>query len=143
MLGGVFVNLILGVFIYSMTLFVYGDKYLSNDDLTDGVWFTDSFALDLGFENGDKILSADGNLVERFSEIPEKISHVEFQKALKKSVVFQKGPRKIFRERQGGSREVRFALQRFPRRPSGKWHGSKGALFGGSWIGKSSPGLDF
>jgi regulator of sigma E protease len=73
MLGGVFVNLILGVFIYSMTLFVYGDKYLANDDLTDGVWFKDGFALALGFENGDKILSADGNLVERFSEIPEKI----------------------------------------------------------------------
>ena len=61
----------------------------------------------------------------------------------KKTVFFQNGPRKIFRERQGGSREVRFALQRFPRRPSGKWHGSKGALFEGSWIGKSSPGLKF
>ena len=56
MLGGVFVNLILGVFIYSMTLFVYGDKYLSNNNLTDGVWFTDGFALELGFQNGDKIV---------------------------------------------------------------------------------------
>ena len=38
---------------------------------------------------------------------------------------------------------MRWAPQKFPRGPSGKWHGSKGALFGGSWIGKSSPGLDF
>ena len=60
MLGGVFVNLLLGVFIYSLTLFYYGDKYLSNDNITDGVWCVDSIAFDLGFKTGDKILSADG-----------------------------------------------------------------------------------
>ena len=37
MLGGVVVNLLLGVFIYSMTLYTYGDKYLSNQNLTDGI----------------------------------------------------------------------------------------------------------
>ena len=36
MVGGVAVNLLLGVFIYSLTLFVYGDKYLPNESLTDG-----------------------------------------------------------------------------------------------------------
>jgi len=71
MLGGVFVNLLLGVFIYSLTLFYYGDKYLSNDNITDGVWCVDSIAFDLGFKNGDKILSADGKKVERFSDILE------------------------------------------------------------------------
>ena len=30
MLGGVTVNLLLGIFIYSMTLYVYGEKYLPN-----------------------------------------------------------------------------------------------------------------
>ena len=71
MLGGVFVNLLLGVFIYSLTLFYYGDKYLSNDNITDGVWCVDSIALDLGFKTGDKILSADGKKVERFSDLLE------------------------------------------------------------------------
>ena len=71
MLGGVFVNLLLGVFIYSLTLFYYGDKYLSNDNMTDGVWCVDSIALDLGFKTGDKILSADGKKVERFSDLLE------------------------------------------------------------------------
>ena len=71
MLGGVFVNLLLGVFIYSLTLFYYGDKYLSNDNITDGVWCVDSIALDLGFKTGDKILSADGKKVERFGDILE------------------------------------------------------------------------
>ena len=71
MLGGVLVNLLLGVFIYSLTLFYYGDKYLSNDNITDGVWCMDSIALDLGFRTGDKILFADGKKVERFSDILE------------------------------------------------------------------------
>ena len=71
MLGGVLVNLLLGVFIYSLTLFYYGDKYLSNDNITDGVWCVDSLALDLGFKTGDKILFADGKKVERFNDILE------------------------------------------------------------------------
>ena len=73
MLGGVTVNLFLGIFIYSMTLYVYGDKYLPNKNLTDGVWCFGEMANDLGFENGDVFLSADGEEIERFSEVPEKI----------------------------------------------------------------------
>ena len=73
MLGGVTVNLLLGIFIYSMTLYVYGDKYLPNENLTDGVWCVSKMANDLGFENGDKFLAADGDKIERFSDVLEKI----------------------------------------------------------------------
>jgi regulator of sigma E protease len=73
MLGGVTVNLLLGIFIYSMTLYVYGDKYLPNENLTDGVWCVSEMAKDLGFENGDIFLDADGEKIERFSEVLEKI----------------------------------------------------------------------
>ncbi len=73
MLGGVTVNLLLGVFIYSMTLYVYGDKYLPNENLTDGVWCLNETSNNLGFENGDKFLYADGEKIERFSDILEKI----------------------------------------------------------------------
>ncbi|MEC7863742.1 MAG: site-2 protease family protein, partial [Bacteroidota bacterium] len=73
MLGGVTVNLLLGIFIYSMTLYVYGDKYLPNEKLIDGVWCVSRAANELGFENGDKFLAADGDKIERFSEILEKI----------------------------------------------------------------------
>jgi regulator of sigma E protease len=73
MLGGVTVNLLLGIFIYSMTLYVYGDKYLPNENLTDGVWCVSEMANDLGFENGDKFIAADGEKIERFSEVLEKI----------------------------------------------------------------------
>ena len=73
MLGGVTVNLLLGVFIYSMTLFVYGDKYLPNENLTDGVWCVNEMATELGFESGDKFIAADGEKIERFSEVLEKV----------------------------------------------------------------------
>jgi regulator of sigma E protease len=73
MLGGVTVNLLLGIFIYSMTLFVYGDKYLPNKNLVDGVWVVSDMATDLGFENGDKFVAADGEKIERFSDVVEKV----------------------------------------------------------------------
>ena len=73
MLGGVTVNLLLGIFIYAMTLYVYGDKYLPNENLTDGVWCVGETAKILGFKNGDKIVAADGEKIERFSDVPEKI----------------------------------------------------------------------
>jgi len=73
MLGGVVVNLILGVFIYSMTLYTYGDKYLSNNSLSDGLWCVDDLSADLGFKTGDKILLIEGEPVERFSSIVEKM----------------------------------------------------------------------
>ena len=73
MVGGVVVNLLLGVFIYSMTLYTYGDKYLSNENLVDGVWCVDNLSSELGFQNGDKILRIDENQVERFSSILEKM----------------------------------------------------------------------
>tara|TARA_B100001142_G_C14302595_1_gene643397 strand:+ start:113 stop:1450 length:1338 start_codon:yes stop_codon:yes gene_type:complete len=73
MLGGVVVNLLLGVFIYSMTLYVYGDKYLPNKNIVDGIWCVDGLATSLGFENGDKIISGDGVEIERYSEILETV----------------------------------------------------------------------
>lgn len=73
MLGGVIVNLLLGIFIYSMTLYVYGDKYLPNENLTDGVWCVSELATEIGFKNGDKLVAADGEKIDRFSDIVEKI----------------------------------------------------------------------
>ena len=69
MLGGVFVNFILGIFIYIMLLYSYGEKYLPNDNLKDGVWVRDSLAIELGIQNGDKILAVDGKKIKKFSDI--------------------------------------------------------------------------
>ncbi len=73
MLGGVIVNLLLGIFIYSMTLYAYGEKYLPNKNLTDGVWCVGDLATELGFKTGDVFLSADGEEIDRFSDVLEKV----------------------------------------------------------------------
>jgi len=69
MLGGVFVNFILGIFIYIMLMYSYGEKYLPNENVTDGVWVQDSLAVSLGLQNGDKILRVDGEEIKKFSDI--------------------------------------------------------------------------
>ena len=68
MLGGVTVNLLLGIFIYSMTLYVWNDTYLKNDNVVNGVICSD-FAKEVGFEDGDKIIAVDGLNVDRFMDI--------------------------------------------------------------------------
>jgi regulator of sigma E protease len=73
MLGGVTVNLILGFVIYTYILFTWGEKFLPNKNLTDGIWVTDSLVLDLGLRTGDKIISVNGKIIERFADIPEEL----------------------------------------------------------------------
>ncbi len=70
MLGGVFVNFVLGIFIYIMLMWAYGEQYLPNENVKDGVWVQDSLAINLGLKTGDKILSVDGNKVAKFSTLP-------------------------------------------------------------------------
>ena len=73
MLGGVTVNLFLGIFIYAMTLYTYGDKYLPTENMKDGIWCVDELATDIGFQNGDKVIGADGYPIERYSDILESV----------------------------------------------------------------------
>ncbi len=70
MLGGVTVNFLLGIFIYAMVLYVWGDPYYSNKDLVSGVQCSD-FAKKIGFKDGDKIISIDGEKTTRFSKVLE------------------------------------------------------------------------
>ncbi|MFL0071815.1 RIP metalloprotease RseP [Tenacibaculum maritimum] len=75
MLGGVFVNFVLGIFIYIMLMYAYGEKFLPNHSLKDGIWVQDSLATDLGLETGDKILTIDGQKIKKFRELtPEFIN---------------------------------------------------------------------
>ena len=80
MLGGVFVNFILGIFIYTLLMYAYGEKFLPNENVKDGVWVQDSLALNLGIQTGDKVLTIDGDQVEKFSQlIPGFITGNNFQ----------------------------------------------------------------
>ncbi|MCF8331414.1 MAG: RIP metalloprotease RseP [Bacteroidales bacterium] len=69
MLGGVLVNLILGFLIYSAVLFTWGEKYLPNENIKDGIWVTDSLLVDMGLQSGDKVISIDNEPVEKYSDI--------------------------------------------------------------------------
>lgn len=73
MLGGVTVNLILGFFIYAMMMWVYGERTLPNSSLNDGVWVMNDIAKEIGFENGDKILTVRGETVPLFTSLTEEL----------------------------------------------------------------------
>lgn len=68
MFGGVFFNFILAILIYSAVLYVWGEQYLKNSDATYGVQCND-LAREMGFKNGDKIISFDGKPVDKFSDL--------------------------------------------------------------------------
>ena len=66
MLGGVTVNFILGILIYICLLWGYGEKFIPNENVKDGILVQDSLAIELGLKTGDKILSIDGQKIEKF-----------------------------------------------------------------------------
>lgn len=68
MLGGVTVNVILGILIYIMVMFVWGREYMAPENMTYGV-YADSTAQSFGFESGDKILKVGGLPVKKFSDV--------------------------------------------------------------------------
>ena len=65
MVGGVMLNFLLALFIYSMILFKWGDQYVSLQDMTYGMEFNER-AEEIGFRDGDILLSADDQPLERF-----------------------------------------------------------------------------
>jgi len=66
MLGGVTVNFILAFIIYIGMTFFYGEKYIENESLKDGVWVTNPVVEKAGIKTGDRIVSIDGKKIERF-----------------------------------------------------------------------------
>ncbi|HKK58890.1 MAG TPA: RIP metalloprotease RseP [Salinivirga sp.] len=68
MLGGVFVNFLLGFLIYAAVLYTWGEDYLPVKNLKHGV-VVDSAAAEAGFKDGDRIVSLDGKEVERYREV--------------------------------------------------------------------------
>ncbi|MFV0541078.1 MAG: RIP metalloprotease RseP [Aestuariibaculum sp.] len=73
MLGGVTVNFLLVIAIYIGMSYTYGDRFLPNDNITDGVLIESTVANKAGLQTGDKIISVDGVTITNFSEIAEKV----------------------------------------------------------------------
>ncbi len=72
MLGGVTVNAILGILIYSMVLFTWGENYLPTENVTNGV-AVDTLAYQMGLRDGDMILSVDNKPVESINKVPYEV----------------------------------------------------------------------
>ncbi|MFI1772796.1 RIP metalloprotease RseP [Thalassobellus citreus] len=68
MLGGVTVNFILAFVIYIFIVFAWGTSYSTKDDIKYGYGITKTME-DIGFKQGDKIVSADGVPIEEISSI--------------------------------------------------------------------------
>jgi regulator of sigma E protease len=68
MIGGVTVNLILGMLIYAMVLFVWGKEILPIKNAKDGIMVSDSLALSAGFRTGDVLLEVNGTKPKHFQE---------------------------------------------------------------------------
>lgn len=72
MIGGVMVNFLLALFIYSMVLYAWGEEYYPTSSIKYGI-ACDSLAIKAGLKNGDKILSVDNKKVEDFGRITAEI----------------------------------------------------------------------
>ena len=73
MLGGVTMNVLLAFFIYAMILFTWGQRKIPLGSLSYGVAVQDSLMYNVGFQDGDRILSVDGQDIAYLDDLPEKI----------------------------------------------------------------------
>lgn len=73
MLGGVTMNVLLAFFIYAMILYTWGESKLPMQNLTGGIWVTDSLMSEIGLKNGDQIVTINGEPVQYYEELNAKI----------------------------------------------------------------------
>ncbi|MFZ1750730.1 MAG: RIP metalloprotease RseP [Saprospiraceae bacterium] len=66
MIGGVTVNFILGIFIFSMMVFYWGESYVKVEDAKYGL-VADSLGMQLGLKDGDKVLAVGDQVMKKFS----------------------------------------------------------------------------
>jgi regulator of sigma E protease len=72
MLGGVTVNVLLGIFIYAMILFAWGEEYLPTQNVKYGV-AVDSLGYKMGLRDGDMILSVNQQPVISINRVPYEV----------------------------------------------------------------------
>lgn len=72
MLGGVIMNVILGVIIFIGLKYTYGDKFMYNENLLWGINVVEGTpAADLGFKTGDKLVTYNGEPIEIFDKVSD------------------------------------------------------------------------
>lgn len=66
MIGGVTVNFILGILIFAGIIFYWGESYIKTADAKFGL-AVDSLGMELGLQDGDRVISAGGVAIEKFN----------------------------------------------------------------------------
>jgi regulator of sigma E protease len=73
MLGGVFVNFVLALIIYTAMSFAYGDADYDAKSMKAGYAVENPLMTDLGFKTGDQVLKVDDKQIEKYLEIRNSI----------------------------------------------------------------------
>lgn len=113
MIGGVLMNFLLALFIYSMILFTWGDKYVPLKNVSLGMEFSET-AQKAGFKDGDILLKTDKESLNRFDEntlrliAESKEVYVKRDSNITKVVVPADFMQQLLKEKKG------FAAPRFP-----------------------------
>ena len=76
MVAGVVMNVLFAIAIYSGMMFTWGETYYHNDDMVNGYLFNEE-AEALGFQDGDRILTIDGESIGNIGEISERLLIVD------------------------------------------------------------------
>lgn len=79
MAGGVLFNFILAILIYSGILSIWGESYISNEE---NCIYVNELAYDMGFRNGDRILSFDDYVPENFGMLQANLARENASKAV-------------------------------------------------------------
>jgi regulator of sigma E protease len=73
MMGGILVNVVLALLIYSMVLWVWGEEKIINSSVKNGIAVGDSVMYKIGFKDGDKIVSINGEPLKYFDDALKKV----------------------------------------------------------------------
>lgn len=68
MIAGVTMNVILGIFIFSLTLLTFKKEYLPNSEVKNGI-YAYKLGKEVGLRDGDKIMAINGKSFERFDDL--------------------------------------------------------------------------
>ena len=68
MLGGVMMNFVFAIFIYIGIMYAWGEEFLPTENAKYGI-SVNEVGKEIGFQNGDKILTVDNRTIESFSAI--------------------------------------------------------------------------
>lgn len=72
MIAGVVMNILMAMMIYTGIRYVYGESYMANEDVKWGYVFNES-AERMGFRDGDKFVSVDGEAIDDINEVRSKL----------------------------------------------------------------------